>query len=79
MNIFLNNFNYTYGSSSVLKSSGKTVPFYCIAAFILPKFYAGMGLYISFYLYIDRILPYLCTVDLFSGIFSILNIFILST
>jgi len=79
MNIYLNKFKHTRGNSSTQKSSGTLTPFYCIVVFIFLKFYAGMGFYISSYLYIDGILLYLCIRGLLSGISSILNIFILST
>ena len=79
MNIFLNNFNHTCGSSSVLKSSGTTAPFYSTIPFHLSYFYYRTGFSTKFLLHKCRSLSYMCILDLISGISLTTIIPILST
>ena len=78
MNIYLNDFD-CIGNSSVFRSSGIIMPFYCIISFILPWLYIVIVFFATFCLHICRMLLYFCSVNHLLAIFSILNIFILST
>jgi len=79
MTIYLNNLKHNHASSSNLKSSGKLMPFYFIAALILLKFYTRTRISFRIFPYIYGILPHLYFPDLHYVISFILIIFILST
>jgi len=78
MNIYLNDFG-CIGNSSVFRSSGTPMPFYCIISFTSPMLYIVIGFFATFYLCIGRMLLNLCSKGHLLAIFSILNIFILFT
>ena len=80
MTIYLNNPKHSRTNSSFyLKSSGKPMPFYFIATFILVKFYTRMRLFMEFLPSNDKTLPHLYLLNLIYVIFFIPIIFILST
>ena len=79
MNIYLNDTHICNSSNSILKSGGKVMVFYFTVLFPIAHFCTRVKLSFWSFLYIHRILPYLCIRDLLSGISFTLNILILST
>ena len=79
MTIYLNNFKHGYSNSSYLKSSGKLTAFYSTTAFILFCSYTNLRILPEFLPINGRLLPYLFTLNLLSGISFTPIILILST
>jgi hypothetical protein len=79
MIIYLNNHKYCYINNSSEKSSGIVMAFYFTVLFPIAYFCTRVGFLFRSFLYIHRIVSYLCIRDLLSSISFTLNNFILST